>query len=510
MRVATYTRISTDEEHQPYSLEAQTERLKAYVKTQPDWELSRSFSDQMSGVGLERPGLTRALREAKASRFDLLLVYRVDRLARSVRGLAHILEELDNAGVGFRSATEPFDTTSPAGRMMVQMLGVFAEFERATIVDRVIAGMERKASRGGWCGGYRPYGYNYDAETGFLVPHDVEAAMVPVIFDLYANKRLGSRIVANWLNDRGYRTRQGRQWSHASVVTVLRNRVYVGEIFFRDSYHPAPHPKLIDGRLFEKAQRLLTERGEDRSKRASNSSDYLLSSLMFCDVCGKRYVGASATGRNRTYHYYLCFSRQRYGKKACASKRLSARELEEKVMESIIKTYEDSGLIEAGVQEARKRAEELRPQLKEELSAVEGEIKRVNDTVDRYLAAFEKGTMPEALCGKRLDELSDRSRELRLRKEELLEAAEQKRVEAPIPKEVRALRKKVLNVFKCGDSKAKKAILQSLIHEIRIGDMAYPTYRLLPETDTISGDGETVRKLDGSVPPTGFEPVLPP
>lgn len=111
------------------------------------------------------------MREATAGRLDLLLVYRVDRLGRSVLGLAQILEELDAAGVAFRSATEPFDTATPAGRIMVQMLGVFAEFERATIIDRVIAGMERKAAKGGWCGGNLPYGYDLDGDF-FIVKED--------------------------------------------------------------------------------------------------------------------------------------------------------------------------------------------------------------------------------------------------------------------------------------------------------------------------------------------------
>src|SRR5438093_88798 len=101
-----------------------------------------------------RPALS--LADARAKRYDMLLVYRVDRLCRSVRALAQLLEELDQAGVSFRSATEPFDTGDAAGRMMVQMLGVFAEFERATLVDRVIAGMERKAARGEWLGGHAP------------------------------------------------------------------------------------------------------------------------------------------------------------------------------------------------------------------------------------------------------------------------------------------------------------------------------------------------------------------
>ena len=127
--------------------------------------MARNFTDQMTSTTLERPGLQRALLEARNGGFDLLLVYRVDRLYRSVRGLAQVLDELDRAKVVFRSATEPFDTGSPAEGMMVQMLGVFAEFERATIVDRVIAGMKRKAARGGWNGGQLPFGYRRDPET---------------------------------------------------------------------------------------------------------------------------------------------------------------------------------------------------------------------------------------------------------------------------------------------------------------------------------------------------------
>jgi hypothetical protein len=102
-----------------------------YAESQEQWRIVRRFSDQASGASLERPGLERMLVEGRAQRFDLLLVYRVDRLSRSVRGLAQLLEQLDEAGVLFRSASEPFDTSSSAGRMMVQMLGVFAEFERA-------------------------------------------------------------------------------------------------------------------------------------------------------------------------------------------------------------------------------------------------------------------------------------------------------------------------------------------------------------------------------------------
>jgi site-specific DNA recombinase len=128
IRVCLYMRISTDEDHQPTSLGTQRERLERYCQAMEDWHLVHAFEDQASGVTLERPGLTQALGLARERRFDLLLVYRVDRLSRKVRQLAGLAEELDRLGIVLKSATEPFDTGSPAGRMMLQMLGVFAEF----------------------------------------------------------------------------------------------------------------------------------------------------------------------------------------------------------------------------------------------------------------------------------------------------------------------------------------------------------------------------------------------
>ena len=113
LRVAIYTRRSTDDEHQPYTIEAQTQKLAAYVDSQPGWRITVTFTDDASGATLDRPGLSNALSAARAGRYDLLLVYRLDRFSRRIRDLATLMDELDTAGVHFRSATEPFDTTSP-------------------------------------------------------------------------------------------------------------------------------------------------------------------------------------------------------------------------------------------------------------------------------------------------------------------------------------------------------------------------------------------------------------
>jgi site-specific DNA recombinase len=480
VRIATYTRISTDEDHQPYSLSAQAARLGAYITSQPGWELAREFTDQMSGATLERPGLESALREAKAKRFDLLLVYRVDRLSRSVRGLAQILEELDHAGIAFRSATEPFDTATPGGRMFVQMLGVFAEFERATIVERVIAGMERKAATGAWPGGYRPFGYEPDQTSGFLVVKEDEAALVPAMFDWYVSERLGSQAIANRLNKSGHRTKSGKRWNHPAVLTVLANRVYVGEIYYRGAYHPAPHPRLVDTKLFSTAQRILKQRGEDISLRRSNSSDYLLTGLVFCQRCGKRFVGASARGNKYEYLYYVCYTRHRYGPDACDQERLPAPELEDKIVHRLAAFLEDREILQDALDRWLQTSVDERPRLQKELGAIERKRKQAAQALDRYFAAFEAGTLKQSSCATRIESLAAELAQLTERRNKLSAEVNEESIQLPDTSELGQLRAEALASLAHGPLPQRKAVMQSLIAEIRVQgrDCVTPVFRL--------------------------------
>src|SRR5688572_24136166 len=275
VRVALYLRISTDEEHQPFSLEAQRLKLGQFVPTQPGWVHVETYEDQVSGAKASRPELDRALRDAKLGRFDVLLVYRVDRFARSLKVLVHLLEELEAAGVAFRSATEPMDTSTATGRMLVQLLGVFAEFERATIIDRVVNGMERKAARGEWPGGRLPYGLRLD--DGRLAVLDGEFETVQRIFDRYASGTLGCTALANELNDDGLRTRSCKLWTRQMLLEMLRNRAYVGEVFFRGTWHRSAEHPFLDTEVFDRVQAILAERGEGYGQRfRSRDSEYLL------------------------------------------------------------------------------------------------------------------------------------------------------------------------------------------------------------------------------------------
>ncbi|MGH3569860.1 MAG: recombinase family protein [Pseudonocardia sp.] len=217
-------RRSTDDEHQPYSIEAQDVRLESYIDSQPGWRLVARFADDASGASTARPGLAQAMAAARAGVIDVLLVYRVDRFSRNLRDMVMLLDELDSVGVAFRSATEPFDTSTPMGRMLVQMLGMFAQFERDTIIDRVIAGMERKAAKEKWKGGKRPFGYQVDKTTQTLIIDEHEAMIVRLIFDLYTKDRLDSRAIAKVLNDRGHRTTSGGPWSGYQAIRALNKK----------------------------------------------------------------------------------------------------------------------------------------------------------------------------------------------------------------------------------------------------------------------------------------------
>jgi site-specific DNA recombinase len=321
-RICLYTRISTDEENQPTSLASQHERLKAFCKVQEDWRIVARHDDRSTGTKLDRPGLQAALDLARQGRIDQLLVYRIDRLSRQVRQLAQLAEELDTCGVVLRSATEPFDTGSPAGRMMLQMLGVFAEFEHATIVDRITAGIEHRAKEGRWYSGRPPFGYAL--HDGQLAPDPITAPIIKRIYKLYTEDRLGTIAIAHQLRAE-HAPAPSAGWGHPAVHRVLTNPTYLGRIRWRDQDFESTHEPLIDQSVFEQTQAILAERGSDASRRRGNRSDFLLSGVIRCGHCGRAYIGMSAHGKGGTYHYYACTARQKYGPKPATASASHAR-----------------------------------------------------------------------------------------------------------------------------------------------------------------------------------------
>jgi site-specific DNA recombinase len=521
VRVGIYLRISTDEEHQPFSLDAQKHRLKAFITSQPGWAHVETYEDQISGAKADRPALGRALRDARLGRFDVLLVYRVDRFARSLKVLVHLLEELDAAGVAFRSATEPIDTSSATGRMLVQLLGVFAEFERATIIDRVINGMERKAARGAWLGGRIPYGLVLDAEKRLSV-EPAEFPLIERVFHRYANDRLGTTTIAAELNADGHRTRVGRPWGTKGILDILRNRSYLGEVFFRDKWYSNGKDPFIDPILFERAQDLLEERSEGYAERFGNRHpEYVLAGLITCQRCKGRYVGACATGKRHRYRYYVCSTRQRYGTKGCTGDRLRADELEDAVLDALVDLYSDPQLLLDAANEAHQLTKANSRQFDDELEAARAELRKTKSAIERYMSAFENGAVTEDMFGERVRHLGEQAAALRDREARLVAAASAGDDPLPTQDEISGLRQELKTAARHAQAPIRKDLAQSFVHELRVEgrERVIPTFKVVRSTANgraqvdqanKSPSGAGVRTMTPSAAPTGFEPVSPP
>jgi site-specific DNA recombinase len=427
----------------------------------------------------------------------VLLVYRVDRLTRSLRDLVTMLDVLDQAGVMFRSATEPFDTATPMGRMLVQMLGMFAQFERDTIIDRVIAGMERKAAAGKWKGGRRPFGYQVDTVQQALVPDTAEAALVRLIFDSYTRDRLGARTIATLLNERGHRTTTGGRWSAHQVVRVLSNRIYLGELTFRGITATGCHPPVIEQATFEEAQRILAARADDRSKRAASGSDYLLTGLIRCAACGSAMLGTRAHGKTKTYRYYSCYRRTRYDTEVCGGQRIDADAIEHAVTGALADLYRHQrdliGDAIAAAQHSRAADQDGR---RGELAAAEHELARTGAAIDRYLAAFENGTLDPEDLASRLAALNARTRQLTARRDEL---AIQLDAEPGVPPSETLIEvaDHIDEVIASGTHSQRKALIETLVAQVKITGPGriVPVFRI-PQA-TCTEHSETSSKVSG-------------
>jgi site-specific DNA recombinase len=500
VRVALYTRISTDEINQPYSLGAQHDRLEAYVRSQPDWTITDVYTDQASGKNLDRPALTAARAAAAVGKFDILLFYRIDRLSRVLGDLIAVVGELQGKGVGLRSATETFDTSNPAGWLLVQVLGSVAEFERSTMLDRIRAGMERKAARGEWTGGVPPYGYQKARGESLLRPDPETAPVVRSIFGRYNQTRDGARSIADWLNGQGVRTRSGVPWSTSGVLSLLRNRAYIGEVSFRGIWGPSKHEPIVELDVFNAAQAILDQRAGSPGIRRTNPTDFLLSTLrIVCDRCGHPMVGASARGRGgKLYSYYTCSTRVRKGPKGCDQERLPKDELEQAVLKQMTEVYADTGLVSTALDDAQAETRAKDAERQAERDRLEAHVADLRRKINRYVAAFEAGELQASILQSRLGELQSD-----------LSAAEAALAQEPPagPAAVSVdtglvsygLSKALGEVLARRSPRLTKALLRVLIGEIRVVSPVdiRPTYRVPPDE---------VRILEGLVGEGGFEP----
>lgn len=322
LRCAIYTRKSTEEglDQAFNSLHAQREACEAYVLSQAGegWSAIPTLYDDggISGGTMERPALKRLLADVDRGLIDVIVVYKVDRLTRSLADFAKIVERLDTRSVSFVSVTQAFNTTNSMGRLTLNVLLSFAQFEREVTGERIRDKIAASKKKGMWMGGALPLGYDYpvDAKTRALVVNPVEAIEVRRLFERYIVLRSVHTLVAE-LNDTGAltavktfrngKTRGGVAWSRGALFHLLRNRTYIGEIVHRDQTYPGAHPAIVPRDLFDHAQALLDENTTRRkAKPLQPEGAPLIGKIQ--DADGVAMTPTIAYGKlGRKYRYYV-------------------------------------------------------------------------------------------------------------------------------------------------------------------------------------------------------------
>src|SRR5215470_5632358 len=373
-RCAIYTRKSSEEglEQEFNSLAAQREACEAYIRSQQHegWVMAKTHYDDggFSGGNLERPALQHLLTDVRAGRIDTVVVYKVDRLTRSLADFAWLVEIFDGEGVSFVSVTQQFNTTSSMGRLTLNVLLSFAQFERDVTGERVRDKIAASKKKGMWMGGNVPLGYNASERT--LVINPAEAETVRRIFSLY--RELGCvRRVKDEADRLGLHTKRtiradgaergGKPFTRGHIYAVLSNPIYIGQIAHKGELYPGQHPALIDAETWAAVRDRLAAKASDHRRKATASEPSLLAGLLV-DARGGRLTSTHAVKKGRRYRYYVSAALiTEAGTEHAQGWRLAAQQIEDAVTRILMdwltqpaKLLEPTGEIGIGSDQVRK------------------------------------------------------------------------------------------------------------------------------------------------------------
>lgn len=385
-KVAAYVRVSTEEQAQTgYSIAAQIEKLEAMCKAQ-DWEMLPVYVDDgYSGKNLERPAVQRLLADARKRKFTLILVYKLDRFSRRLSDLVSLGEELERIGIGLRSMTEPFDTTYPAGKLLFNMLGSFAQFERELIGERTRLGLRRRLREGKW--NCRPtFGYAM-GKDGRLQPHPVNGPAARRVFHLFLEEHLGVTLIARRMNEEDKASTRSGRWQNMSVWNMLTNPVYAGQVIIGGELCPGSHPALVTREQFDLMQKRL--KSNALTPPETLHSRNILTGIIRCGKCGSHLTTAKGKGK---YYYYACT--KRVNDAGCDLEYVPARAIEACVMDELRKLAAQPEMIEKYLAEHKAQDEELVARLRLERTALQHKLDgltRAKDSKVQWLAQ----TLPE-------------------------------------------------------------------------------------------------------------------
>ncbi|WP_188065944.1 recombinase family protein [Brevibacillus brevis] len=462
MRVAIYGRVSTEEQAQEgFSIAAQKEKLTAFVHSQ-DWDIYDYYIDEgISAKNTDRPQLQRLLKDIRDRNVDVVLVYKLDRLTRSVLDLYQLLQEFDRYDVKFKSATEVYDTTTAIGRLFITLVAALAQWERENLAERVKFGQEQMVNELKRPGGRPPFGY--DLKNGTLKINEEEAVIVRDIFSRYLQGE-GLDWIAMELNRRGSITKQGKKWDKMTVKILLENQTYYGAlrwnyrkggrkinspdewIIIEDVYEP-----IIEKETFLRAQQVKNSRSLKHPRQLA--SDFIFSGVLTCGRCGAIMYGKAsrsmATGRYYSQRHYVC---KNVKQKNCDAPYIKETRLEDFFLIELVKYSNASSSMKA----VRKQ----KMPTQKNVATIQKELSKLVEKRKRWQTMFAEGLIEIEDLRQRLAE--DREKEVELRK--LLEETEEE--VTLTDSQIRSLVENIQMVWDVAEISEKKQLVSILVKNI--------------------------------------------
>lgn len=427
LRCAIYTRKSTEKglEQEFNSLHAQREACEAYIASQrhEGWAaLSEHYDDPgFSGGNIDRPGLQKLMRDIERGKIDCIVFYKLDRLSRSLMDFVKLAEFFERHNVTFVSITQQFSSTTAMGRLTLNILLSFAEFERAISTERVRDKIAAAKKKGKYLGGTPPYGYDVDYQNTKLIVNKEEAKLVRQIYKRFIET--GSCLgIARELNSKGIPSKtwttkngslhQGGPWNTQHVYRALNNRTYLGETVHKGESYPGEHDAIISKNLWEQVQQIFA-RGTAR-KRGQEICEVktLLRGIIRCGHCDKSMVGTYTKKKNRVvYRYYTCGSAIKNGYSSCSVRSVPAGEIEKAVIGQLRALLQSPEVIAETFRAAKDLQEQELQTLRDEKADMEMRMVELRASASELVSADFDGN---ASAG-RFSELSDDIQKTRCR-----------------------------------------------------------------------------------------------
>ncbi|MFH2204435.1 MAG: recombinase family protein [Elusimicrobiota bacterium] len=461
LRAAVYVRVSTEEQAKTgYSIAAQIEKLEGTAQFNKWILLPAYVDDGYSGKDLNRPAMRRLLEDARKKKFDLVLVFKLDRFSRKLSDLVSLGEMFERIDVGIRSITEPFDTTTPPGKLLFNMLGSFAQFERELIGERTRMGLRRRLKEGKW-NGLPPFGYRV-SKDGVLEVRPEEVPFVRRVFRLLTEENIGVKLITRTMRKEDKTTRRRKTgWQNTTVWQMLTNPVYAGFMIMDGKPVKARHEVIISEELFQRTQEMLKARTAISSEALHSPN--ILTGLVKCGRCGKKMT----TGKGKGKYYYACASRRRNG--SCDMKYVPARALEDSITHEIKEIARHPKVIEQYLRKHRKECQGAAKRLSDERKALQKRLEAVErskaDKV-RWMVENVPSKEVSAEVSREIEEQIDRAKELRGRLAGIDSRLRDLAGEDAKAEGVSATLLKALDSFESWRPSRKRLLMQCLVREI--------------------------------------------